>query len=132
MSDTNTEPSKFLSSLESATRSDTFFLLATFTLLVDSALIYIHGYGLIYQVQHPDEIKLSFGLELYLLFVAFSFVMAIVMKFITPFTSEIVLLFWHIKNLISDGFRSLGVRSREDSEPTPRRYGCVILLTSKR
>lgn len=127
MSDSNADPGRLISSLESATRSYTFFLLATFTLLIDSALMYIHGYGLIYKVQHPDEIKISFGLELYLLFVAFSFVMSIIMIFVTPFVSELIFLFWQIKESVKNKIELLMLGRNENFSPESRPYDCVML-----
>jgi hypothetical protein len=132
MSEQTTEPSKFLPSLKSATQSDTFFLLATFTLLIDSALIYIHGQGLIHHVQYPDEFKLAFALELYLLFVAFSFVMALIMPFIVPLTSQVVYWIWTIKESIGDAIRKIW-RTRSD-DAFPRRdtkHGCVSISDLK-
>lgn len=127
LSHSNFEPNKFLSFLEGASRSDRFFLLTTFTILVDSALIHIHGHGLIFFVANPDLIKLSFGLELYLIFVFFSFLMSLVMPFINYFSSQYAYIFWLINDTLLGWIIKKLSFQNNDSESFRRPYNCVLI-----
>ena len=127
------EPSKLLPSLESATKCRTFFLLATFTLLIDSTLILFHGKGLIHHTQHPDDFKLAFGLELFLLFVLFSFSMALIMPFIAPLMTLAATVGWEIKCKVESLIESFWPSddSNEGHSRFKRNYGYVLLSELK-
>lgn len=95
MSDQTAEASKFLPSLENAVTRKYFFLLAAYTLWVDSALLRIQGQGLLDYAQSPEGLKSSFALAVFLLFVLFSFLMTLVMPPLLYFMDEVVLnLVW--------------------------------------
>ena len=86
MTDLSGDPSRLLSSLERATAPKEFFLLAAFTLLIDLSIDRLHGNGLIFYTQHPDAVRYSFLLEVFLIFVGFSFLTSL----IAPVASRVV------------------------------------------
>ena len=89
------EPGKAISNLEKALVPHNFLLMAIFTLLVDSSLLKLHGLGLLDYTINSDRIKPSFALEVFLLFVGYSFLMAILLPFISHFSNEFYLeLIW--------------------------------------
>ena len=93
MSDQTAEASKFIPNLETAVTQKYFFLLAVYTLWVDSALIKIQGQGLLDYAQNPEGLKASFALAVFLLFVLFSFLMALIMPLLIALINDVVLNF---------------------------------------
>jgi hypothetical protein len=121
MSDHTAETSKFLPSLENAVNRKYFFLLAIYTLLVDSALIKIQGVGLLDYAQNPEGLKFSFALAVFLLFVLFSFVMALVMPGVSRLMNDTVLNFvstpWsHVSTWLA---RQFGIQQSADRNTCP-------------
>jgi len=78
MSDLSGDPSRMLSNLERATAPKEFFLLAAFTLLIDLSIDQLHGSGLIFYAQHPEAVQYSFLLEVFLIFVGYSFLTSLI------------------------------------------------------
>jgi hypothetical protein len=93
MSDQTAEAGRFLPNLENAVNPKSFFLLAVYTLFVDCALIKIQGQGLIDYAQAPEGLKSSFALTVFLLFVLFSFLMALIMRGVSHLLNDVVLNF---------------------------------------
>lgn len=131
MSEANLEPNKFLANLENSMQSKTFCLLATFTLMVDSALIAIHKHGLIFYVVQPEQIKWGFGLELFLLYVCFSFLMSFVLPIATYIVSEFAFLFCEIgSGVMSPLIRMLSFSNNDsyEEDAATRPWDCVLML----
>ena len=93
MSDLSGDPSRMLSSLERATVPKEFFLLAAFTLLIDLAVDRLHGNGLIFYTQHPDAVHYSFLLEVFLIFVGYSFLTSLIAPVVSHFVVDLLLAF---------------------------------------
>ncbi len=95
MSEAMGEPGKAVSNLEKAIVPHNFLLMAIFALLVDSSLLKLHSFGLLDYIANSERLKPSFALEVFLLFVGYSFLMAILMPLISYFSNSLFLqLVW--------------------------------------
>jgi len=93
MSDLSGDPSRMLSNLERATAPKEFFLLAAFTLLIDFSIDQLHGTGLIFYTQHPEAVKYSFLLEVFLIFVGYSFLTSLITPAVSYLMTSLLLAF---------------------------------------
>jgi hypothetical protein len=93
MSDLSGDPSRLLSNLERASAPKEFFLLAAFTLLIDLSINQLHGSGLIFYTQHPDAVRYSFLLEVFLIFVGYSFLTSLIAPGVSHLVTSLLLEF---------------------------------------
>jgi hypothetical protein len=125
MSESMGEPGKAISNLEKALLPHNFLLMAIFTLLVDSSLLKLHGFGLLDCISSSERLKPSFALEVFLLFVGYSFLMAILMPVFSYFSNSLFLqLVWSPWKQFEYWFEKLlGFKDRLRSEKPS--FDCV-------
>jgi len=112
-----------LSNLERATVPREFFLLAAFTLLIDLTVDRLHGNGLIFYAQHPDAVHYSFLLEVFLIFVAYSFLTSLIAPLVSHFVTSVLL---EVASPIWDKLRA-AIGSSEPAESTRPSHKYVLL-----
>ena len=123
MSDLSGDPSRMLSNLERATVPKEFFLLAAFTLLIDLTVDRLHGNGLIFYAQHPDAVRYSFLLEVFLIFVAYSFLTSLIAPLVSHFVTSFLL---EVASPLWDRLRA-AIGSSEPAESTRPSHEYVLL-----